>query len=178
MKARVHRQELDPSQPKLLMALDHFILPPWLRGINRQEPHQRVRMFRDIVGDVAIIDPQTAELGFAAKYHGDGVVRGRAAVLIVMDGQVEFRAGFGTSSLTAEVVAEMERVLPRMTMDVEDHDVLQTLFDRRTTQEFNRNHMACSRTTAQSTSTPRPGLSVRVTRGPSITKGFVTIRVA
>ena len=52
------------------MPVGHFLLPAVLGGVKREEADQCFRVSGDIIGDIAVINPQTRASSLAAKDDG------------------------------------------------------------------------------------------------------------
>ena len=77
-------------------------------------------MLRDVISDRSIIDPESAEFRLAAE-NDRADIRNRSALIVFKrDSQIELHAGFCTLALLAEVVIEVFRKLPEMTVHIDD----------------------------------------------------------
>lgn len=96
-EAGIHRHEFDAPQTQLLMPDAQLALPTILRGIDRQKANQPVAGLGRVVGNIAVIDPQAAPLGFAPEDDRFHVGGRRGAVLRQANGEVHFSTGASAS---------------------------------------------------------------------------------
>ena len=92
-EAGIHRQQLDAAQAELLMPLFQFALPAVLGRIDGQKADQPLRMRCHIVGDIAVVDPQSAAPRFAAEDDCPHIGRAVLAVILVANRKIDFDAG-------------------------------------------------------------------------------------
>ena len=118
-KAGVHRQQLDAAEPEFLVADAHLALPPFLRGVDREEPDEVLRILRDVLSDVTVVDPQVAAPRHGAEDDRPRAARRGVAVLAEVNGRVDFHARTGPRRLGAEAVAEVGGIRPRVAVDVD-----------------------------------------------------------
>src|SRR6185437_12959367 len=96
-------------------------LPTLLRWIDRKKPNQLIGMLADIIGDVAIIDPDAAQFRFPAEDDGASVGCCAVTIGIVIDAQVHFLPGPRPPRLANKVGSEVVGELPCVGVNVDDH---------------------------------------------------------
>ena len=74
IEAGVHGEQLDALEAEFLVPVGHFLLPTVLGGVEREEADQRFWVSGDMIGDIAIVNPDARAPGLAAK--DDGFVAG------------------------------------------------------------------------------------------------------
>src|SRR6476619_2088089 len=57
LEAGVHWQQLDATQPELLVPVAKFLFPTGLGWINRKESNQPIGMYGNVTGHILIVDP-------------------------------------------------------------------------------------------------------------------------
>src|SRR5439155_14246534 len=103
------------------MTITQLLFPALLRRIEGEEANQAIGVSGDVVGDVGIIDPQTAEAGFAAEDDRSHWLGGGLLIILEPHGEIDFDAGLRTTGLLAKVIGEVLRVAPGVAVDVDDH---------------------------------------------------------
>src|SRR5262245_53640256 len=74
-----------------------------------------------IIGNVLIVDPNAAEPRLAAKHNGPNSFHRLPTILVVPDCQIHFDPRPRSFGLPTKLVAEMLRVGPRMTVNIDNH---------------------------------------------------------
>lgn len=74
IEAGVHGEQLDSLEAEFLVPVGHFLLPAVLSGVQREEADECFRMGGDVIGDIAVVNPDAGTPGLAAE--DDGLVAG------------------------------------------------------------------------------------------------------
>src|SRR5262245_23728780 len=105
------------------MSESQLVFPTGLCRIECEEADQAVGMGGDIRGNIAIIDPQPAQPGLAAKDDRRHRLCRPGLVFLESHRQIDLDSSPRPASLLAEVVGEMLGISPGVAVDVDNHAV-------------------------------------------------------
>ena len=102
-----------------------FGFPAGLGGIDRQKADEAGGILGHIVRDIPVIDPNAAQGCFASENDSPEIFpfrKGRC-VVFVAHREIHFNARAGPAGFLPETGAKMRGVLPRVGMNIDDHQV-------------------------------------------------------